>query len=146
MRWGCHFIICGSLIFVLDRIFGCVQCCIVNNKVIELLKMFVLLYTCTAIAITYLGIKPAMIKVQMLLLWFFSHEFMDTRNIPLIGPLIVFPHGQFNHLPSSLPWFHCCNQLNHSTYWGPSLRTHQNYKNYDYPLSMRTYLHLGGRV
>ena len=44
----------------------------------------------------------------------------------------------------SLPWFHCCNQLNHPTYQGPSLRTDQNYKNYDYPLSMRTYLHFGG--
>ena len=37
-------------------------------------------------------------------------------------------------------------ELLHSTYQGPSLRTHQIYKNYDQSLSMRTYLHLGGRV
>ena len=75
MRQGCCFIIYGRLIFVLVRIFGCVQCYIVNNKVFELLKC---LFTT---AITYLGIKPMMIKVKILL-WFFSHEFMDTRNIP----------------------------------------------------------------
>ena len=87
MRWGCHFIICSSLIFVLDRIFGCVQCYVINNKVFELLKMFILLYTCTAFGIVYLGIKSAVKrKVQILLLCFFSHEFMDTRNIPKSNP------------------------------------------------------------
>ena len=88
MRWGCHFIICGSLIFVLDRIFGCLQCYVINNKVFELLKKFILLYTCTATAIVYLGIKSAVkTKVQIPLLWFFSHEFMDTRNIPKLNNL-----------------------------------------------------------
>ena len=38
MRWGCHFIIYGRLIFVLVKIFGCVQYYIINNKVFELLK------------------------------------------------------------------------------------------------------------
>ena len=56
---------------------------------------------------------------------------MDTRNILLNRSLVVPPYGQVS--------------LNHSTYQGPSLRTHQLDK-YDYPLSMRTYLHLGGRV
>ena len=78
------------------------MCCIVNNKVVELLKMFVLLYTCTAIAITYLGIKPAMIKSSNVISYGFSPMNFWTLEIsPLIGPLIVFPHGQFNHLPSS---------------------------------------------
>ena len=134
MRWGCHFIICGSLIFVLDRIFGCVQCFVVNNKVFDFQKKhvcFCFLYSCTATAIAYMGIRPAMIEIQTLLLWFFSHKFMDTRNILLNRSLVIPPYGQVS--------------LNHSTYQGPSLRTHQLDK-YDYPLSMRTYLHLGGRV
>ena len=41
-------------------------------------------------------------------------------------------------------WFRQCSQSSHSTYQGPSLRVHQSYKSYNCPLSMRTYLYLGG--
>ena len=81
MRQGCHFIIYGRMISVLVRIFFgmCVQCYIVNNKVFELLKYLFIT------AITSLGIETTMIKVQILL-WFFSCEFLNTRNIPLLNP------------------------------------------------------------
>ena len=34
----------GSLIFVLDRIYGCVQCYIVNNKMFEFFVLIVYMY------------------------------------------------------------------------------------------------------
>ena len=77
-------------------------------------------------------------------------SFMDTRNRSLCQSLIVPSYGPSNHLPSSgyLEIIHSINPFwvepLHSTYQGPSLRTHQIYKNYDQSLSMRTYLHLGG--
>ena len=83
---------------------------------------------------------------MIFLLWIPGHQ-----KYPLIKYL-VFLHKIIlsTYLPPDIwelffPfWFHWCSQLGHSTYQGPSLRTHQNYKSHNYPLSMRTYLHLGG--
>ena len=70
----------GSLIFVLDKIYGCVQCYIVNNTMFEFFVLIVCMYCKCYHA--YLGIKSAVGIVQiLLLLWFFSHELLDTRYI-----------------------------------------------------------------
>ena len=49
-----------------------------------IIKMFELLKCLFTTAIMYLGIESVMIKSPniIILLWFFSHEFMDTRIIP----------------------------------------------------------------
>ena len=72
----------GSLMLVLDRNYGCVQCYIVNNKMFEFFVLIVYMY-CNCYHI--LGIKSAVGKVQILLLWFFSHGLLDTRYGPFLG-------------------------------------------------------------
>ena len=57
--------------------------CAVYIVNISLIKEY-LKYVFTT-AVTYLGIGTIIIKIQVFL-WFFSHDILDTRNIPKLIP------------------------------------------------------------